>query len=105
MARRHGSERRVAAHGALVPHGGMAVSHTSQDGTTARRTELLATFRRAVVQRFTAVDFVTLLYVAIATGAVLAFTGDDHAGWEWLLLAHGLLVALVLLAPLAREAG
>ena len=81
------------------------MSDTSHDGTTARRTELLATFRRAVVQRFTAVDLVTLLYVAVATGAVLAFTADDRTGWDWLLVAHALLVALVLLAPRAREAG
>ncbi|TMM27736.1 MAG: hypothetical protein E6F93_13745 [Actinobacteria bacterium] len=105
MARRHGSERRVAAHGGLVPHGGVAVSDTSHDGTTPRRTELLTSFRRAVLQRFTAVDLVTLLYVAVATVAVLAFTADDRAGWDWLLVAHALLVTLVLLAPRAREAG
>jgi len=81
------------------------VSDTSHDGTTARRTELLTSFRRAVLQRFTAVDLVTLLYVAVATVAVLAFTADDRAGWDWLLVAHALLVTLVLLAPRAREAG
>ncbi|HEX9283510.1 MAG TPA: phosphatase PAP2 family protein [Gemmatimonadales bacterium] len=64
-----------------------------------------ATWRRGVVQRFTAVDLVTLLYVAVATAAVLAFSDDDHAGWDWLLTAHALLVALVLVAPAAREAG
>ena len=62
------------------------MSDTSHDGTTARRTELLATFRRAVVQRFTAIDLVTLLYVAVATVAVLAFTADDRTGWAWLLV-------------------
>ena len=75
------------------------------DATTLRRTSLLTTWRRHVVQRFTAVDLVTLLYVAIATAAVLAFSGSDHAGWDWLLTAHVLLVALVLLAPAARQAG
>jgi len=68
-------------------------------------TELRAALRRVVAQRFTAVDLATLLYVAIATGAVLAFSGGDHADWTWLLTAHALLVALVLLAPTARTAG
>ena len=79
--------------------------NTSHDGTTARRPEPLAAFRGAVMQRFTAIDLVTLLYVAVATAAVLLFTADDRAGWDWLLLAHVLLVGLVLLAPRAREAG
>ena len=65
----------------------------------------LATWRRSVLQRFTAVDVVTLLYVAVATGAVLAFSGGDHASWDSLLTAHALVVVLVLLAPLARQAG
>jgi len=82
----------------------MAVT-TSPDGPTARLTKLRATFRRAVVQRLTAVDLATLLYVTIATGAVLAFSGADHDGWDWLLTAHALLVVLVLLAPVARESG
>ena len=52
---------------------------------------------------FKAIDRVTLLYVAVATGAVaLSFRGDDIAGWPWLLLAHLLLVVLVWLAPAAR---
>src|SRR3989454_6360003 len=54
--------------------------------------------------RFTPVDIATLLYVAVATGAVLAFTGEDHAGRDSLMVANALLVALVLLAPRAREA-
>src|SRR5207302_1860940 len=82
----------------LVPEGGVAVSDTSHDATTARPKDTWATWRRAVVRRFTAVDLVTLLYVAVATVAVLAFTADDRTGWDWLLLAHALLVALVLLA-------
>src|SRR2546421_2494959 len=105
MVRRYRSERRVATHGGLVPEGGVAVSDTSHDATTARPKDTWATWRRAVVRRFTAVDLVTLLYVAVATVAVLAFTADDRTGWDWLLLAHALLVALVLLAPRAREAG
>src|SRR5437899_2717625 len=55
--------------------------------------------------RFTPVDIATLLYVAVATGAVLAFTGEDHAGWDSLMVAQALLVVLVLLASRAREAG
>ncbi len=80
------------------------MNDTSPEGTMARRTGPLA-FRRAVLQRFTAIDLVTLLYVAVATAAVLLFTADDRAGWDWLLLAHVLLVGLVLLAPRARDAG
>src|SRR5881628_2783118 len=95
----------AATHRKLVSEQGVAVSSTAHDGTTARLTESLATFRRAVVQRFSAVDVVTLLYVAIATAAVLAFSGADHEGWNWLLTAHALIVALVLLAPPARAAG
>ncbi len=54
---------------------------------------------------YAAIDIATLLYVAAATGAVLAFTGEDHEGWEWLLLAHALILLLVISAPRAREAG
>jgi len=75
------------------------------DATTVRLRSSLATWRRTVLQRFTAVDVVTMLYVAVATGAVLAFSGRDHAGWDSLLTAHALLVVLVMLAPLARQAG
>src|SRR5437879_13595040 len=66
---------------------------------------LLATWRRSVGQRLTAVDVVTLLYIAVATAAVLAFSAQDHASWDLLLTAHALLVTLVLVAPLARQAG
>ena len=75
------------------------------DGTTVRLRSSLTTWRRSVGQRLTAVDVVTLLYVAIATAAVLAFSGQDHASWDLLLTAHALLVSLVLAAPLARQAG
>ena len=55
---------------------------------------------------FTAIDLATLAYVVIATGAVfVSFEGDDIPGWQWLLLAHALIVILVVLAPQARVAG
>jgi membrane-associated phospholipid phosphatase len=72
---------------------------------TLRLRSSLTTWRRSVAQRLTAVDVVTLLYVAIATAAVLAFSGGDLEGWDWLITAHVLLVTLVLIAPLARQAG
>ena len=75
------------------------------DATTVRLKSSLTTWRRSVLQRFTAVDVVTLLYVAVATAAVLAFSGQDHASWDLLLTAHALLVTLVLVAPLARQSG
>jgi len=53
----------------------------------------------------TAVDFATLLYIAVATSAVLLFASQDSSGWKWLLVAHALVVALVVLAPRARAAG
>jgi membrane-associated phospholipid phosphatase len=77
----------------------------SYDAWTLRLASSLTTWRRSVVQRLTAVDITTLLYVAVATAAVLAFSDGDHADWIWLLTAHALLVALVLLAPAARAAG
>jgi membrane-associated phospholipid phosphatase len=55
---------------------------------------------------FNAVDIATGTYVTIATGAVFyGFRGEGIPGWPWLLTAHALLVALVLLAPRARQAG
>jgi len=81
------------------------VSHSLHDGTTAPLWSALAVFRRVGVQRFTAVDIVTLVYVTFATAAVLAFSGEDHASWDLLLTAHALVVVLVLIAPRAREAG
>jgi membrane-associated phospholipid phosphatase len=55
---------------------------------------------------FKAIDIATLAYVVIATGAVVvSFEGDHIPGWPWLLAAHALIVALVLLAPRARAAG
>jgi membrane-associated phospholipid phosphatase len=81
------------------------MSDLPHDATSAAFTHPLTAGRRVVVERFTAVDRVTLLYVAIATAAVLLFTADDQTGWKWLLVAHGLLFALVVLAPLARVSG
>lgn len=81
------------------------MSETSHDAMTPRVKTLLAALRRAVLERLTAVDVVTLLYMAFATAAVLAFSGSDHAGWDSLLTAHALVVVLVLLAPAARRAG
>ena len=55
---------------------------------------------------FTAIDLATGAYVAVATGAVLlSFRGDGIPGWPWVLTAHTLIAALVLLAPRARNAG
>ena len=55
---------------------------------------------------FTAIDIATGAYVLVATGAVLyGFRGDGIPGWPWLLTAHALIVALMLLAPRARNAG
>ena len=55
---------------------------------------------------FTGIEIATGAYVAIATGDVLlSFRGDGIPGWPWLLSAHALIVALVLLAPRARESG
>ncbi len=58
-----------------------------------------------LMHRFSPVDVATLLYLAVATAAVLAFGGNDHAARDWLLTAHALLLVLVLLAPAARRAG
>src|SRR5205814_1997527 len=97
MAARHRSRNRTATNRAVVPQRGVAVS-PSHDARTPRFTTLLATLRRGVVERLTAVDVVTLVYIAFATAAVLAFSGHDHAGWNLLLTAHGLIVVLVLIA-------
>ena len=78
---------------------------TLHDARTPRFTTLLATLRRGVVERLDAVDVVTLVYIAVATAAVLAFSGHDHAGWNLLLTAHALILVLVLIAPAARQAG
>src|SRR2546430_1515461 len=104
-AARHRSRNRTATNRAVVPQRGVAVTRSWYDATTLRLPSLLATWRRSVVQRFAAVDVVTLVYIAFATAAVLAFSGHDHAGWDLLLTAHGLIVVLVLIAPAARQAG
>src|SRR6059036_1313066 len=104
MARRDRPGNGTAADGSLVSEGGVAV-RPWYDAITLRFRSSVMTWRRGVAQRLTAVDVVTLLYVAVATAAVLAFSGYDHASWDLLLTAHVLLVTLVLLAPLARQAG
>src|SRR2546430_3718438 len=95
----------TAANRGMVPDGGVAMTDMSYDAATPRFTSLLTAWRRSVVQRFTAVDAVTLVYVAVATAAVLAFSRHDHASWDLLLTAHALILVLVLLAPAARQAG
>src|SRR5207253_10486331 len=102
LARGNRPRNRTATNRAVVPERGVAVS-TSHDAMTPRFTTRLATLRRGVVERLTAVDIFTLVYVAVATGAVLAFSGHDHAGWDLLLTAHALILVLVLLAPAARQ--
>ncbi|HEY3280471.1 MAG TPA: phosphatase PAP2 family protein [Gemmatimonadales bacterium] len=58
------------------------------------------------LKRYTPIDVATLLYIVLATVAVLlSFRGDSIPGWPWLLVAHGLLAGLVWLAPRARAAG
>src|SRR5207245_2192155 len=45
-------------------------------------------------------------YVVVATiVALFAFRSEGIPGWPWLLTAHALMAALVLLAPRARNAG
>src|SRR5216117_4306718 len=57
-------------------------------------------------REYTAVDIATAAYIAVATGAVLlSFRGDGIRGWPWVLTAHALVAALVLLAPRARTVG
>src|SRR6266480_3365623 len=55
---------------------------------------------------FTAIDLATGAYVLVATGAVLySFQGEGIRGWPWVLSAHALIAALVLVAPRARTSG
>src|SRR5258706_15500246 len=54
-------------------------------------------------RRFTGIDIATLAYVGLASVALaLSFQGDPIPGWQWLFVAHALLVVLVLAAPRAR---
>jgi hypothetical protein len=58
------------------------------------------------LKRYTPIDVATLLYVGLATVALLlSFRGDVIPGWPWLFVAHALLALLVWLAPRARAAG
>jgi membrane-associated phospholipid phosphatase len=54
------------------------------------------------LKRLAPIDIATLLYIGATTGAALLFGGADR---PWLLTAHVLVVAVVLLAPSARAAG
>src|SRR5438046_10690255 len=98
MAARHRSRNRTATNRAVVPQRGVAVS-PSHDARTPRFTTLLATLRRGVVERLTAVDVVTLVYIAFAAAAALAFSGHDHAGRNLLLTHLGFIGGLVLDGP------
>jgi len=61
---------------------------------------------RQRLEPFSAIDRATMAYVAIVTVPVLwSYSGDVLPGAGWLLVAHGLLLALVLMAPRAREEG
>ena len=52
------------------------------------------------------VDIATFLYVTVASiAALLAIRSDDVPGEGWLLLANGLLLVLIVLAPRARRLG
>jgi membrane-associated phospholipid phosphatase len=82
----------------------MVVSAPRDEAVTLRVTAWLAWWRRHTAH-LAPVDLATLLYVAVATAALVAFSGGSHPDWIWLLTAHVLLVALVLLAPAARAAG
>ncbi len=78
---------------------------TAPDIAPPRPPSFVATWGQGVVHGLSAVDLVTLLYAAVATAAVLAFSRSDHAGWNWLLTANALLAMLALIAPAARRAG
>jgi PAP2 superfamily protein len=54
------------------------------------------------LKRLAPIDIATLIYVAFTTTFALLFAGSDR---PWLLTAHALVVAVVLLAPSARAAG
>ncbi len=51
------------------------------------------------------VDLATLIYIGVATAAVIIFTGGDRTATISFMGAHLLAVGLVLLAPQARAAG
>ncbi|MGH7674988.1 MAG: phosphatase PAP2 family protein [Gemmatimonadales bacterium] len=58
------------------------------------------------MRRLQPIDIATLAYVAVATVALgRAVAIEPPTGWGWLVVAHGLLVLLPLIAPLARAAG
>ena len=51
------------------------------------------------------VDVATLIYIGVATAAVIILTGGDRTATISFMGAHLLAVGLVLLAPQARAAG
>jgi membrane-associated phospholipid phosphatase len=62
--------------------------------------------RRWEWSSLTALDRWTLSYVALASVALaLSFQGDVIPHWEFLVMAHAMLIGLVLLAPSARQSG
>src|SRR5437667_7516525 len=94
LARRNRTRCRTAPGSRLISGGRMAVAH--------RRWGVSDTLWRD----FTAIDLATAAYVVVATIVVLfAFRSEGIPGWPWLLTAHALMAALVLLAPRARNAG
>ena len=54
---------------------------------------------------FTAVDVATLLYMSVASVAIVLLSSADRVAWRWLLSANALAAGLVLLAPRARTTG
>ena len=60
---------------------------------------------RVETRSLSAVDVATLLYVAVATAAVLWFAAGDPATCAALLVAHALVAVLVVMAPRLRTAG
>src|SRR2546425_6558888 len=94
LARRNRTRRGLGPGRGLVSGGRMAVAH--------RRWGVSETLWRD----FTAIDLATAAYVVVATIVVLfAFRSEGIPGWPWLLTAHALMAALVLLPPRARNAG
>src|SRR5438045_2867330 len=96
LARRDRARNRAAARRELVSGGGMVVNGRSWKWSGSD----------TLWRGYTAIDLATGAYIAVATGAVLlSFRGDGIRGWPWILTAHALIAALVLLAPRARTAG
>jgi membrane-associated phospholipid phosphatase len=65
----------------------------------------MAQLKDAAPRAFRAVDIATLLYLGVATAAVLWFARSDPATAASFLVAHALIAVLVFLAPRVRTAG